>query len=357
MSGNKGVVYITTSGGESAVVNSSISDNRGNITINGSSGIVRLRASGVIGTITSSASLTKLALLVVNGGNITVSGGTITTAIVKLTQVGSVGFQSSATITTLELECQHTKEFDMRSSVSGGRISLLGSDGSQLNIENSTLEHVFLSGCELTGGILIQNNTVITDAFIIGCEIGGYIRAKGSGTTIARLVAIGNSIADASRLVRADDGAVISLASIVGNLSPGGTPYAWSNNVTKAVVEGNGNVRDFSPIAAGTDSYTATGYEKLINASTDGATALTISLPSITGDLVGRILAIAFSNDGGQNITVKAYDASGGENTIEESVDAGNTSITLDDAGDYILLQPVTTSKWMVVKNIGCTLY
>jgi hypothetical protein len=117
------------------------------------------------------------------------------------------------------------------------------------------------------------------------------------------------------------------------------------------VLRDNLGADDYKTLAAGTASYTVSGYEGLVECDTDGAQALTITLPTISSDIWGRLLIFAFVTDGGQNVTINR----GGTNTIDDAGDAANTSITMQDAGDFIALQPVST-RWLVVKNIGCTL-
>lgn len=104
-------------------------------------------------------------------------------------------------------------------------------------------------------------------------------------------------------------------------------------------------------IAAGTASDSPTRADGLIQASTNGAQALTITLPE-AADNIGLLLIITFVTDGGQNITVNRT----GADTIDDNGDTGNTAITLADAGDTIILQAVQNNIWAVINNIGCTL-
>lgn len=348
--GNNSPIRITTSGGASAELEVVITAHDGNVEIDGTTGVLTLHINGLNGSFTSTASLTTLNLNISQAEDVTFESGEIATAIIKLADVLDVDFQSGATFSTLlKLKAKHTEEFDVKSAVTDGTINLIGGDGNIIGLDTGVFGNVAIIGCKCSG-IKPDNSFTVTDMFVIGCEMEGYIRVTGS-STVTRLVAMGNVIGNSTRLVGTDTGGTISLASIVGNISSSGDALT-AENVTKSVVCGNADAKDFQSIAAGTASYSATGYENLISMVTDNAQALTITLPEITLDLLGRPVALIFDTDGGQDVTVNRS----GTNTIEENVDSGNTSITLADAGDYIVLQPVTTSFWMVVKNIGCVL-
>lgn len=104
-------------------------------------------------------------------------------------------------------------------------------------------------------------------------------------------------------------------------------------------------------VAAGTAAYAPDGADYLVQASTSGAQALTITLPEAANNL-GLTLTFTFVTDGGQNITINRT----GSDVIDETADTGNTAIALEDAGDTIQIMAVGNDKWFVIKNIGCTL-
>lgn len=104
-------------------------------------------------------------------------------------------------------------------------------------------------------------------------------------------------------------------------------------------------------IAAGTAADSPTNVDAILQCATDGAQALTITLPE-AADNLGLNYIFHFVTDGGQNVTINRT----GADTIDDAADIGNTAITMEDANDYIMIVATQNDKWMVIKNIGCTL-
>ena len=96
------------------------------------------------------------------------------------------------------------------------------------------------------------------------------------------------------------------------------------------------------PGSAGAIPVTASGHVDLVTAA---AETRTLAAPSN----VGQLLLISLKTDGGNCVITCAT-------TVNQT---GNNTITLDDAGDAILLVAKasgTNKRWSVVSNDGCTL-
>jgi hypothetical protein len=128
----------------------------------------------------------------------------------------------------------------------------------------------------------------------------------------------------------------------------GGVLYLCSATDEWTTVSNNTRVR---AVAAGTAADSPTVADGLVQVSTSGAQALTITLPE-AADSLGTTLVFTFVTDGGQNVTINRT----GSDTIDETADLGNTAITMEDAKDTIIIQAVQDNVWAVIKNIGCTL-
>ena len=96
------------------------------------------------------------------------------------------------------------------------------------------------------------------------------------------------------------------------------------------------------PGASGAIPVTASGHVDLVTA---GAETRTLAAPSF----LGQQMLISLKTDGGDCVITCAT-------TVNQ---AGNNTITLDDAGDAILLVAKANGsdkRWSVVSNDGCTL-
>jgi len=114
-------------------------------------------------------------------------------------------------------------------------------------------------------------------------------------------------------------------------------PLAVTNTVHNALTAA---IAD--PGNAGAIPVTDSGTCPLV---TTGAQTRTLAAPTYAGQL----LALAFKTDGGDCVVTCATGVN----------QAGNTTITLNDAGDTIVLVGVevgSNKRWRVVVNDGCTL-
>jgi len=114
-------------------------------------------------------------------------------------------------------------------------------------------------------------------------------------------------------------------------------PLALTNTVHNALTA---ELAD--PGAAGAIPVTDSGHVEIVTAT---AETRTLAAPSN----VGQLLLISLKTDGGNCVITCAT-------TVNQT---GNNTITLDDAGDAILLVAKasgTNKRWSVVSNDGCTL-
>lgn len=96
------------------------------------------------------------------------------------------------------------------------------------------------------------------------------------------------------------------------------------------------------PGNAGAIPVTGSGHVPIVTA---GAETRTLAAPSFTGQL----LSISMKTDAGDCVITCATGIN----------QTGNTTITLNDAGDAILLEAIevgANKRWRVVRNDGCTL-
>lgn len=75
---------------------------------------------------------------------------------------------------------------------------------------------------------------------------------------------------------------------------------------------------------------------------TTGANALTLAVPT----KIGMIKTIVMTTDGGDGTLAST-------NIVGQST--GSTSITFNDAGDALVLQAISATKWLVIKEFGVT--
>jgi len=85
---------------------------------------------------------------------------------------------------------------------------------------------------------------------------------------------------------------------------------------------------------------------------TTGAVSVnTVTLPAASGN-EGMVVSFYVTTDGGQNANI----VRAGADVIQNgSADLGNTQVALDDAGDYLMLECVSSTMWQVVVNNGGT--
>ncbi|MDI6808415.1 MAG: hypothetical protein QME66_05470 [Candidatus Eisenbacteria bacterium] len=85
---------------------------------------------------------------------------------------------------------------------------------------------------------------------------------------------------------------------------------------------------------------------------TTGAVSVnTITLPAASGN-EGMIVSFYITTDGGQNANI----VRAGADVIQNgSADLSNTQVALDDAGDYLMLECISSTMWQVVVNSGGT--
>ena len=104
-------------------------------------------------------------------------------------------------------------------------------------------------------------------------------------------------------------------------------------------------------VAAGEATDAPTSADGIVQYSTDGAQALTVTLPEAASN-IGTELTLTFETDGGQDITVNRT----GADTLDENADTGNTSFVMANAGETIVLRAIQDNIWLVVARVGGTL-
>lgn len=148
----------------------------------------------------------------------------------------------------------------------------------------------------------------------------------------------------------------------VESITLGGTsPGNAGTTVTATAAELNASVAGLTATAAeinrATDvslqSETRTGAGAIsvsvphTNLVTTAADALTLAAPSATLTPVGLVKTIRMTTDGGDGTLAST-------NIVGQS--SGSTSITFNDAGDYLVLVAVPgLAKWAVIKEGGVT--
>lgn len=137
-------------------------------------------------------------------------------------------------------------------------------------------------------------------------------------------------------------GPVTSTAGFVGNVtgtvSDGITSGATSTEINAIC---DASVSTETVTGAGAISI-STAYSSLV---TTGANALTLAAPGASS--IPRIKVIHMTTDGGDGTLAST-------NIVGQS--SGSTSITFNDAGDYLVLAAIPgLNKWAVVKEGGVT--
>jgi len=115
-------------------------------------------------------------------------------------------------------------------------------------------------------------------------------------------------------------------------------------------VYGGGVQLNHQTLAADTN-LTLDENDGVVQVTTGAVSDNTITLPAASGN-EGMVVSVYLVTDGGMNAVVTRA----GADVIQNgSADLSNTTVTLDDAGDYVLLQCITSTMWQVVVNSGGT--
>ncbi len=87
----------------------------------------------------------------------------------------------------------------------------------------------------------------------------------------------------------------------------------------------------------------------VVTVTSGAVSANTITLPAASGN-EGMLISVFLKTDGGLNANV----VRAGADVIQNgSADLSNTQVALDDAGDFVMLQCVSSSEWQVLVNSG----
>lgn len=92
-----------------------------------------------------------------------------------------------------------------------------------------------------------------------------------------------------------------------------------------------------------------------VTAGTGGAIPLTSYMTTINTDAGGDAFTLANSTVVGQLKKIYLLVDGGGDAVITPTSLSGGTTITMNDAGDYVVLM-WTGSSWNVIENLGCTI-
>jgi len=198
------------------------------------------------------------------------------------------------------------------------------------------------------GDVVVQEDLVGVAKTPIAASALGALAVTGV-FDFPKTAGVGEAIA-AGIVVYWDATAEVATAVSTGNKQLGKTIKAAADDDTTVRVRLEGTSVASNPLTAviadpgdaGAIPVTASGHVDLVTA---GAETRTLAAPSF----LGQQLLVSLKTDGGDCVITCAT-------TVNQ---AGNNTITLDDAGDAILLVAKANGanvRWSVVSNDGCTL-
>lgn len=131
---------------------------------------------------------------------------------------------------------------------------------------------------------------------------------------------------------------VVTAANVDMDMSAGGRLF------------GSGIQGNQQALAANTN-LTLDENDSVVTVTTGAVSVNTITLPAASGN-EGMIVSVYLITDGGQNANV----VRAGADVIQNgSADLSNTQVALDDAGDFVMLQCVSSTVWQILVNSGGT--
>lgn len=191
------------------------------------------------------------------------------------------------------------------------------------------------------------------------------------GTGSANAIQLGNSpmiYSSAANTIRLDDSTaargivctmtfndVQTIGTSAGDLvlSPNAAHVQTAANVDINLTNGSrvygGGVQINNQTLAANTNLTMDENDGNVDITTGAVSDNTITLPAASGNQ-GMIVSFYLEVDGGNNAVITRA----GADVIQNgAADLANTTVTLDTAGEYLMLQCVSASMWQVVVNVG----
>ena len=189
-------------------------------------------------------------------------------------------------------------------------------------------------------GVHTIKNTV---NFVGTLKVGGV--AMTSTTLSADIAPTTAGTVDASKVVQVGTNKEIDTLVIADGGLKLGAGAGTAVNATALEINTVADVSAMSETLTGAGAFSVSVAHS--NLVTTGADALTLAAPSATLTPPGLVKTIRMQTDGGDGTLAST-------NIVGQS--SGTTSITFNDAGDYLVLVAIPgLAKWAVVKEGGVT--
>ena len=184
-----------------------------------------------------------------------------------------------------------------------------------------------------TGNLTVPGDLIIDDSTITETEIG-YLDGLTAGTATASKAVVLGASKEISTITTATITNLTTTALTIGSTALGSTAT---------------EIDQLCDASASTETRTGAGAISISTAYTSPVTtaadALTLAAPGASS--IPRVKVIHMTTDGGDGTLAST-------NIVGQS--SGTTSITFNDAGDYLVLVSVPgLNKWSVLKEGGVT--
>ena len=216
-----------------------------------------------------------------------------------------------------------------------------GTTSYALNIQSqtanaTTTRAVLIAGTGANNAIELGDSPLIysSGAEVIRFDDSTAARGISFTLTAAGVQTIGTS---AGNLTLSPTAANVAIAANVDvDMSAGGRLFGGGIQANKQDLAANTNL-------------TLDENDSVVNVTSGAVSTNTITLPTASGN-EGMIVSVYLVTDGGQNAVISRA----GADVIQNgSADLANTTVTLDDAGDFCMLQCVNNSMWQILVNSG----
>jgi hypothetical protein len=232
-------------------------------------------------------------------------------------------------------------------SIAGGGIRVTGTDAGASGV-NITLEHMSASPADgdVIGAINFNGqDSVAADTTYSHISAEIQDATDGSEESILRFYVREGAGVD-TEYMRLDGTDGITNITVSKNIS---TAADVDIDMSAGGKLSGGGVQFNQQSLAADTNLTLDENDSVVSVTTGAVSDNTITLPPCSGN-EGMLISIYLATDGGMNAVVTRN----GTDVIQNgSADLNNTSVTLDDAGDFVQLLCVNSSMWQVVVNNG----
>jgi hypothetical protein len=195
---------------------------------------------------------------------------------------------------------------------------------------------------------MLRTNT--SDELEVGATLntGPFEFEEDSGAITAMNMPVSSTSSDGDEMSMTMSIASNPILKIYGEANGTGGTDTHKVIVTDAVITGGGLQLNHQALTSST--LTLDANDGVVECDTT-SNAIAITLPEAS-TVLGQNYTIYFETDGGNDVTVTT--ATG--DTFAGVGDIGDNTATMADAGDFVVIQAVSDTRWIVIQNNGATL-